>query len=90
MKTPTLTPKLVISALTWIITQAVAFGILNTGTAQTIVSIGGIVIGAAFAIASGLHLGQVHAAQVTSAAAVKIHTLDKAPTPPPVARSSRK
>lgn len=65
---PSITPQLVISAVTWIITQAVAFGILNTGTAQTVVAVGGIVIGAAFALASALHLGRVHAAAIAAAA----------------------
>lgn len=60
----TLTPQLLANAIGAIITEAVAFGILNTGTAQTIVGIAGIVIPAAFAIAQALHLGHVHAALV--------------------------
>lgn len=64
---PSLTPKQILLAIAFAVTQAVAFGILTPGVGQTIVAIGGIVIPAAFSIASALHLGLVHAAIVKAA-----------------------
>ena len=61
---PSVTPHLVISVLGFIVAEAVSYGILNSGTSQVIISIGGIVIPAAWAIAAALHLGHVHAAQI--------------------------
>lgn len=63
----TINPQLIASVLAFIVTQALAFGILTPSTGQTIIAIGGIVIPAAIAIASALHLGQVHAAMIANA-----------------------
>ena len=70
MSTPipslTITPQLVINAIGAIVTEAVAFGLLNGGIAQQIVALGGIVIPAVFSIAQALHLGKVHAALIAA------------------------
>lgn len=80
--TPSITPQLAISALAWIVTQLVAFGLLDAGTAQTLVSAGGIVIPAVFALAVSLHLGKVHAAQIVAVAApVAVPVVPVAPAP---------
>lgn len=69
---PTFNPQLLMQALAAIVTEAIAFGILSPSTAQTIIALGGIVLPAAFAIAQALHLGRVHAAQVTAAAVAPV------------------
>lgn len=66
---PTLTPSLVADVLGFIVAEAVAFGLIDAGTSQTIIAIGGVVIPAAFAIAQALHLGKVHVAQMQQASA---------------------
>lgn len=65
-KLPTITPQLIAAALAWVVSQAFAFGVLDAGTSQTIIAVGGIVIPAALAIAKALHLGLVHAAVVAA------------------------
>ncbi len=71
----TLTPALIVQAIAFIVTQAIAYGILDPSTGQTIVSIGGIILPAAFALASSLHLGLVHSAVVKSASATGLKVL---------------
>lgn len=78
----TLTPQLLVNTLGSIITEAVAFGILDAGLGQTIVAIAGIVIPAAFSVAQGLHLGRVHAAVV--AKTVPVVPAPIVPAPPVV------
>lgn len=80
MKGLSITPQLVITVVGWIVSQAVAFGVLTSGVSQTIVAIGGIVIPAAFSIAAALHLGRVHAAKVTAEAAVTSANVHAKPT----------
>lgn len=82
--TPTINPQLLASVLGWLVAQGVAFGLLDPGTAQTVVAVGGIILPAAVAIASALHLGRVHAAQIAPPP-VPVVAVAPAPAIPPKA-----
>jgi hypothetical protein len=51
---PDLTPAQLVAALTWIVSQAVAFGWLDTRYSQIILSVGSTVIVAAWKIADAI------------------------------------
>ena len=81
--TPSITPQQVIGAVSAVVTQLVAYGVLDKGTAQLVVSVGGIVIPAVFMLATSLHLGRVHAAQIHQK--TELANLAPPPVPPPPA-----
>jgi hypothetical protein len=53
-KRPDITPAQIVSALTWIVAQAVAFGVLDTQKSQVILSAGTTVIVAGWQIADAI------------------------------------
>lgn len=69
-KTPSITPAQIGALLTFVIGQAVAFGLLNQAREQTYVSVGSIVIAAAWKIADALLRGARAKAVVSSTAPV--------------------
>ena len=74
---PKITAAQLIAAVTWVVTQAVAFGWLDSGTAQLVVSITGAVLPMILMIADAiLRHGRapIAAAAITNGAVVK-HTL---------------
>jgi hypothetical protein len=54
LKTPDITPAQIVSAIGFIAAQAVAFGLLDEGTAQLIVSIGGTAVPLIWTIADAI------------------------------------
>jgi hypothetical protein len=55
---PAITPAQIGAVLTFVVSQAVAFGWLDPGKGQTYVAIGGIVVSAAWKIADAYLRGQ--------------------------------
>jgi hypothetical protein len=51
---PDLTPAQLVAALTWVVSQAVAFKVLDTQTSQLVLSVGSTAIVAAWKIADAI------------------------------------
>lgn len=75
MKLPDITQAQILAVLTFVVGQAVAFGVIDDKRAQLIVSVGSIVIGAAWKIADAIiRNGR---AQIAAAMVARGNTLGK-------------
>lgn len=76
-KMPDITPAQIVAVLGWIVAQAVAFGYLDKGTGQILVSSGATIIAAAWKIADAYLRGQRARAVATNPSIAS-----PSPTPP--------
>jgi hypothetical protein len=70
---PDLTPAQLVAALTWVVSQAVAFKVLDTQTSQLVLSVGSTAIVAAWKIADAI---------IRQGRAKALAVRETAPTPP--------
>jgi hypothetical protein len=61
-KTPDITPAQIAAILTFVVGQAVAFGLVNQTRAQTLISVGSIIVAAAWKLADAYLRGHRAAA----------------------------